>query len=216
MAGVSTVQPFRWLFFDLGSTLIDETQVYRRRMEDMARASGLSVQEIFDAEVSLYRRNLLGEKELVRQLGLPKPTWYFEDERLYPDAIEVLSLLHQDYSIGILANQKAGAGERLQQMGIAEHIDLLISSGEEGAAKPDPRIFQIALDRAGCRPEEAAMIGDRLDNDIAPAKALGMYTIWIRQGFGGLWTPDRPEYVPDETVGSLMELAGRYGGLGRE
>ena len=103
----------KWLFFDLGSTLVDETQVYRHRMEDMARASGRTVQEIYDAEVSLYRRNLLGEKELVWQLGLPKPAWYFEDERLYPDAVKVLSLLHQDYSIGILANQKAGAGERL-------------------------------------------------------------------------------------------------------
>ncbi len=206
----------KWLFFDLGSTLIDETQVYRHRMEDMARASGRTVQEIYNAEVSLYRRNLLGEKKLVRQLGLPKLTWYFEDERLYPDAVKVLSLLHQDYSIGIIANQKSGAGERLQQMGIAQHIDLLISSGEEGVAKPDPRIFQIALDRAGCRPEEAAMIGDRLDNDIAPAKAMGMYTSWIRQGFGGLWTPDRRSYEPDEIVDSLTELARRYGGLGRE
>lgn len=210
MAGV------KWLFFDLGSTLIDEAQVYRHRMEDMARASRRTVQEICAAEMALYRRNLLGEKELVRQLGLPKLTWYFEDERLYPDAVEVLSLLHQDYSIGVIANQKVGAGERLQQMGIVQHIDLLISSGEESVAKPDLRIFRIALDRAGCRPEEAAMIGDRLDNDIAPAKAMGMYTIWIRQGFGGLWTPDRPEYAPDETVESLTELARRYARSGRQ
>lgn len=39
--------------------------------------------------------------------------------------------------------------------------------------KPDPKLFTIACAQAGCAPEDAVMIGDRLDNDIAPAKAIG-------------------------------------------
>ena len=47
---------------------------------------------------------------------------------------------------------------------------------------PDRRIFEIALERSGCKPENAVMIGDRIDNDIVPAKQLGMKTIWIKTG----------------------------------
>ena len=59
---------------------------------------------------------------------------------------------------------------------------------------------------AGCGAQEAVMIGDRLDNDIFPAKKLGMKTIWIRQGFSIYQHPVSKEYEPDETVESLMEL----------
>ena len=42
------------------------------------------------------------------------------------------------------------------------------------------RIFRIALDRANCSPEHSMMIGDRLDNNIAPAHMIGMITVWVR------------------------------------
>ena len=72
--------------------------------------------------------------------------------------------------------------------------------------KPEGRIFEIALDRAGCLPEEAVMIGDRLDNDIAPAKAVGMKTVWVRQGFGACQTPRSQADTPDYTVNCLADL----------
>ena len=50
-------------------------------------------------------------------------------------------------------------------------------------------------------------IGDRLDNDIAPAKWLGFKTIWIRQGFGGMGTPSSEQNIPDYCVNGLGELA---------
>lgn len=50
------------------------------------------------------------------------------------------------------------------------------------------------------------MIGDRLDNDIMPAKEAGMKTVWIRQGFGGLAKPKTPQETPDFTVDTLQEL----------
>lgn len=52
------------------------------------------------------------------------------------------------------------------------YIKLIVASAEEGVAKPDKRIFEIALDKANCEPQAAVMIGDRVDNDIVPAKAL--------------------------------------------
>ena len=82
----------------------------------------------------------------------------------------------------------------------------MVASAEEGVAKPDERIFEIALNRAGCNPIEAAMIGDRLDNDIVPANALGMYTIWIKQGNWIYAIPKEPLEYPDWTISNLNEL----------
>ena len=55
-------------------------------------------------------------------------------------------------------------------------------------------------------PEEAAMVGDRLDNDIAPAKRLGMRTVRILQGYGALSRPRDGWDEPDHTVSALLEL----------
>lgn len=73
-------------------------------------------------------------------------------------------------------------------------------------SKPDRRIFDRAFERAGCEAHEAAMLGDRLDNDICPAKKLGMKTIRIKQGFAAYQSPTGPEYEADYTVNNLKKL----------
>lgn len=72
--------------------------------------------------------------------------------------------------------------------------------------KPNEEIFLRALRRAGCEPPEACMIGDRPDNDIAPAKRLGMRTIRVTQGLGGLMPVRREDERADATVPSLSAL----------
>ena len=52
-------------------------------------------------------------------------------------------------------NQSLGAEKRLKEFGILQYIDLVIASAEEGVAKPDKRIFEIALNRAACKPQQA-------------------------------------------------------------
>ena len=68
------------------------------------------------------------------------------------------------------------------------------------------RIFEIALKRADCKANQAIMIGDRIDNDIVPAKKLGMGTIWIKQGFGRYWNFTNDEERADFEVNNLSEL----------
>lgn len=87
-----------------------------------------------------------------------------------------------------------------------KYIQLVVASAEEGVAKPDKRIFEIALERAACSPSEAVMIGDRVDNDIIPAKEMGMMTIWVRQGFGKYWNITDESEKADFAVDSLSEL----------
>lgn len=63
-----------------------------------------------------------------------------------------------------------------------------------------------ALHDTGCNAESAVMIGDRLDNDIFPAKKAGMKTIWIKQGLGAVQQPLSEEYEADYTVNDLDEI----------
>ena len=136
----------KWLFFDLGSTLLDEAACYEYRAAH------------------------------------PNSEWPSYLEKLYPGVPELLDKLARKYRLGIIANQKPGTEKRLAEFGIREYFEVIASSGEEGIAKPDPELFRIALRRAGCTPEETAMIGDRPDNDIIPAKGLGMCAVWVKQG----------------------------------
>ena len=114
--------------------------------------------------------------------------------------------MSKKYKIGVIANQSLGTEKRLAQHGIMQYIDLVVASAEEGVAKPDKRIYEIALERSNCKPGDAVMIGDRIDNDIVPANLMGMHTIWIKQGFGKYWNILQDIEKADFAVDSLMEL----------
>ena len=196
----------KWLFFDVGSTLIDESRVYEDRMKKIAELSGITPQQIYEHAISLYRRNKKGDLEIAKQLGIELPKWESQYEKLYTDSEDCLKRLSRNYEIGIIANQPLGTSERLENLGVRKYIDLVIASAEEGVSKPDRRIFEIALERSGCKPENAVMIGDRIDNDIVPAKQLGMKTIWIKQGFGSLWTVMDESEKADIEVNNLSDI----------
>ena len=125
---------------------------------------------------------------------------------MYSDTSKCLEELSSKYKIGIIANQKLGTEERLKEYGLLQYIDLVVASAEEGVAKPDKRIFEIALERSNCESQNAIMIGDRVDNDIVPANLLGMHTIWIKQGFGQYWNITKEIEKADYTVNNLSEI----------
>ena len=201
----------QWLFFDIGSTLVDETIAYRHRVADMMDATGLSYDEIYHTMLRYYRLGQKGDKAAAQKYGLTLTPWHSEDEVPYPDAEDCLRRLHQSFHIGVIANQEPGTEERLRRFGLLPYIDLIVASAEEGVAKPDPMIFQIALKRANCEPEHAVMIGDRLDNDVAPANALGMMTVRIKQGFSRFAKPQQAREKPHITVCSLEQIAELFG-----
>ena len=199
--------PVRWLFFDVGSTLVDETAAYDHRIREMIAGTEVTYEQFQRKREEFARQNMRGDLEAAAFFGLTKTPWHHEEERPYPEAAGVLAALHErGYRIGVIANQSAGTADRLTAWGLMAHIDLVVASAEEGVAKPDPAIFRIALERAGCAPGEAAMIGDRLDNDIAPAKAVGMRTVWLPQGPAAWQSVRRAAECPDKRVESLTEL----------
>lgn len=64
--------------------------------------------------------------------------------------------------------------KKLQKLGITQNIKYLVTSEEVGAEKPDPRMFQMALDKLNLSPKEVIMIGDSENKDIKGAEALGI------------------------------------------
>ncbi len=196
----------KWVFFDVGSTLVDENIVYETRMREVAKCAKVAYKDIFEKALEFYRKNQKGDLEVMKLLKVEKPKWRHEDEVLYDDTEACLEKLSSKYKIGVIANQSLGTAERLNHFGILKYIDLVVASAEEGVAKPDKRIFEIALGRAKCEPNQAVMIGDRIDNDIVPAKRLGMHTIWIKQGFGRFWNITNEEEMAEYEVDTLMEI----------
>ena len=196
----------KWIFFDIGSTLVDESAVCENRISEITRRYHLNRNE-FIAKVKLRAKtNPKPIISVAADYGAKVPAWRHDLEALYPDAKKVLQELGQKYKLGIIANQDYRTEKRLIDFGIRQYIDLVIASAEEGVEKPDLRIFQLALDRADCKPEEAVMVGDRLDNDIIPANKIGITTVWIKQGFGGLSEAKSKEEQPDYTVDNLNKL----------
>jgi len=198
-----------WIFFDLGSTLIDESAAAELRIREAARRSGAPYDECFAKTAEYFAHGKSGYAELAKELHIQLPPWHSEAERLYPDTEDCLRRLSARYKIGIIANQNAGVRGRLAQFGILQYFDVIASSAETGAAKPDRRLFDIALKQAACAPERAMMIGDRLDNDITPAKALGMKTLWLKRGFCARAVPRTESETPDFIAENLTEVTER-------
>lgn len=197
----------KWIFFDVGSTLVDETKAYDHRAREMIRDTDISF-AVFDSKrIELAKQGFDGNAEAIHYFGLKKTPWPSEEEKPFADAKETLETLKQrGYCLAILANQVAGTAQRLEAWGLLQYFDVVAASAELGVAKPDKLIFEKALEMAGCKPGNAVMVGDRLDNDIFPAKALGMRTVWIREGLSKFQPIDLGKNRADWIIDHLSDL----------
>ena len=87
-------------------------------------------------------------------------------------------------------------------------MDYVASSQRLGVSKPDPAFFGALVAAAGCEPPQAAYVGDRVDNDVLPAKAAGMVAVHVRRG---PWGYLQDASVADVRVDSLAELPEAFG-----
>lgn len=197
----------KWIFFDVGSTLVDESKAWEKRVSDTVKGSNISVSEFYKLMDDCALKNLIPYDDAVIISGLNRAEWHSELEMPYKYSENVLSQLYgyvqnRGYSQSTVGDQQ----KRLEKYGLAKYISLVISSAEEGVSKPDIRLFQKALEKADCKGENAVMVGDRVDNDVAPAKKLGMKTVCVKQGIHKLNTPKNEFEVPDYTVDTIEEL----------
>lgn len=205
------VNSIKWLFFDLGSTLIDESECLEYRIQESLKQPNAPSREVLERRMKeLSAQNRLPYKDAAKEFGLEIIRWPKHLEKVYEGVQELLEKLSHKYRLGVIANQSMGTEQRLIDYGIRQYFDVILSSAEIGICKPDLEIFRIALDKAGCAPSEAYMIGDRLDNDIEPAGQMGMNTIWVKQSsfaYGNLkLIQHQPDYIVDNIFDILKYL----------
>lgn len=120
---------------------------------------------------------------------------------------DALATLHGRYRLAMITNaadsDEALVREALRRVALNDFFDVVLTARELGVHKPDPAFFSLAAQVAGCRPEEAVMVGDDYRADIAGARRAGLRTVWYNPGGVPLPTGAEP---PDTRIASMSEL----------
>lgn len=213
------------IIFDLDNTVLDRTSTFSQFTNLFLNTyfNHLeSTQEVFDRIIFLDQDGYKDKNELFSELieelpwkAMPQhhellefyKTEYVKSAVLMNEAREVITYLRKKYKTGLITNGKTSIQYgKMDTLGIRDHFDLIIVSEEAGVKKPDPRIFELALDGLHLRPEECIYIGDHPVNDIEGAAKIGMETIWIK--VNQPWKDElmaRPLYSIEE-LNELLEL----------
>ncbi len=171
----------RVIVFDVGETLVDETDMWTR----VAEAGGVTPFTLMaglGATIALGRHH----DDVWGMLGIEHPagTWMLDD--WYPDALPCIARLRvSGYRVCASGNTPSFVEDELRA-----HFDAVGSSETWGVHKPDPAFFARVVDLAGVEAGMIAYVGDRADNDVGPAIAAGMVGVHIRRGpWGHLQDP---------------------------
>ncbi|MFH8617939.1 HAD family hydrolase [Streptomyces sp. NPDC017979] len=213
----------RAVVFDVGECLVDETREYGT-WADWLGVPRHTFAAVFGAVIAQgrdYREtfqevrpgfDLDQERERRAAAGQPE---YFGEEDLYDDVRPALAQLRADELwLGIAGNQTVRAGGLLRGLFTGD-VDLIGTSDDWGASKPDSAFFERVASVVPFDVSEILYVGDRVDNDIRPAVATGMPTALIRRGPWATiqWNTPDAETLPTLRISSLLELPERIAKL---
>ncbi|HEY8540085.1 MAG TPA: HAD family hydrolase [Steroidobacteraceae bacterium] len=118
---------------------------------------------------------------------------------LYDEVLPALETLRERFRLFTASNGNAD----LQKIGIGHLFERSVAARDVGAAKPDPRIFQKAIEGTGLTPDEVIYVGDDPLIDVIGARRAGMHPVWINRN-GTVWPEDIEP--PVEAIASLDDL----------
>jgi len=208
------VRRLRAAVFDFGETLLSE----ERAWGVWADWIGVTRQELFAA----IGATVEGRYPHRHALELCKPGFDLKSafaERLeagvprhedlydvYPDAASALGRLRAaGLRVGIAGNQPAGAERSVAEL-VADG-DLVATSADWGVSKPDPAFFDRLLSELDVPAERVAYVGDRVDNDVVPAAAAGLFTVHLRRGPWGVIQASWPEAATADASAANLDEA---------
>ena len=180
--------------FDVGETLVDETRMWTLVAESCG-VPPFTLMALVGA--SIVRGE--SQREALALLGVEPPAGPFLNGELYPDAEACLRRCREHgLLVGAVGNMPAEYEEVVRP-----HADFVGSSARWGVEKPAQGFFARLAAEAGRSPAEVAYVGDRVDNDVAPALSAGMVGVHVRRGPWGHLQEPPPEAI---RIGSLEEL----------
>ena len=218
----------RAVFFDFGGTLVQAFREAYPTYAAVLGAHGIEVSRERWGEVNhrvgdrleSLRYQLVrqtpswGDRmdaETLRELGIPDPGGTLstelhdaftapESHRPYPESRGVIESLRRDgLSVHLVSNNVDWLLETVSRLDWTDLFDSVTFSQEAGAEKPDPRVFELALRRAGCEPLDRTYVGDTWEADYLGAKRTGLRAIWLNRD--GVRPPE-----PCEMIRDLREL----------
>lgn len=124
-----------------------------------------------------------------------------------PGALEAVDTLRErGQRLALLTNGAALVQRRkIERYDLARHFELILIEGEFGCGKPDPRVYQHALDALALEPERVWMVGDNLEWDVLAPQRLGIAGVWVNPA--GRPLPDGVTGRPFRVVSALADLA---------
>ncbi|MFJ4787550.1 HAD family hydrolase [Streptomyces sp. NPDC088794] len=207
----------RAVIFDVGECLVDETTEYgtwadwlgvpRHTFHSMfgaVIAQGRDYRDVFQEFRPGF--DLYAERDARAEAGKPE---HFGESDLYVDVRQALAELRGDgLWLGIAGNQTVRAGKLLREL-FSSDVDLIGTSDDWGASKPDPAFFHRVAEVVPFDVDEMLYVGDRVDNDIRPAREAGMHTALVHRGPWATiqWRSEAAQKIPTFRVDSLLELA---------
>ncbi|UCE04696.1 MAG: HAD family hydrolase [bacterium] len=190
----------RWIFFDVGNVILNDDPAmafFYHEIYQAIRENGSCI--TLDEVLAAREHSILVERngrhyDTVGKKFLDHMTWQNLDKRirrtladnwadlspLMPGIVPVIQILAKQFNLGIIANQPREVKRILEDHGLLGYFQVHGISQIVGMSKPDPFFFEWALDQSRCAPREALMIGDRIDNDVRPAKSIGLKTLWLK------------------------------------
>ena len=220
------------VLFDLDDTLIDRDRARDRFFTFMLntyfpdlKPEGAPWSERMDALRGLDRRGrgskaaihdyLFAERpvrpvmpvtafvEMMRSKIASYTSWSYGAEPL------LRCLQARKHPIAVVTNGSKSQRDKIEALEASRYFETVLISGEVRIAKPDPRIFRLALSRLNAAPGRSVFVGDSMEHDIAGARNAGMMTVYIRKGR----TENAGDALCDLVVTDLRELSDRVIGL---
>lgn len=165
------------------------------------------------AQIAAIHNRLIRCQIILEQLGLPvshaprmaEAYWsaFLSHMRPFPGAETSMALARAaGLAVGVGTNMTADYQfMKLERLGLMKYVDFMVTSEEAGAEKPDGRLFDLCVKKAGCSAGECVFIGDSLQLDALGAKQAGMRPVWLCSG------AERAEAPPGvHCLSSLDEL----------
>jgi len=215
--------------FDADGTLWDFEKVMRHSLHQILRElekldSGAA--DMLDIEKMIKIRNEVADKlkgkvtnledirleafrQTLRDIGRPNDALAshlnqvylkhrFEDIKLFNDVLPALKALRGKYTLGILSNGNSYP----ERCGLEGMFQFVVFSQDCGVEKPNPRLFQIAVEKAGCSKQQLVHVGDSLQDDVMGAINVGIKCVWLNRKR----VKNNLDFKIGHEISSLLEL----------
>ena len=221
--------PIKGFLFDYGGTLDTGGCHWGKMLWHAYTRAGVPVSEQQFIEAYIHTERMLGKNAIVQHNDTFRETLskkirlqldYLKCSGPYHPAIlddlyqqvrqqtthsrEVLYQLKEHFPLALVSNFYGNMETVLHEFGFDDIFLHVIESAVVGIRKPDPRIFQIGVEKLGLNPENVAVVGDSIKKDMIPAQQTGCQTVWLK---GESWMDDpQDESTPDYIITDINNV----------